>query len=75
MRAIVIACAALLSTAGVVFAQSWQPPSDSQRCPSKWGPGDERGSANLMSGETVLRAARLIRTGEAGSTVAPIAIR
>jgi kynurenine formamidase len=63
-RAIVIASAALLLTAGVALAQSWQPPSDSQRCPSKWGPADERGAANLMSRETVLRAARLIRTGE-----------
>jgi kynurenine formamidase len=45
-------------------AQSWQPPSDAQRCPSKWGPADQRGSANLMKPETVLRAARLIRTGE-----------
>jgi kynurenine formamidase len=47
-----------------VAAQSWQPPADSQRCPSKWGAGDERGSANHMRAETVLRAARLIRTGE-----------
>ena len=45
-------------------AQSWQPPSDSQRCPSKWGAGDQRGSANHMKPETVLRAARLIRTGQ-----------
>jgi kynurenine formamidase len=44
--------------------QSWQPPSDAQRCPSKWGAGDERGSANHMKPETVLRAAKLIRTGE-----------
>src|SRR5437879_12631974 len=44
--------------------QSWQPPSDAQRCPSKWGAGDQRGSANLMKPQTVLRAARLIRTGE-----------
>jgi kynurenine formamidase len=48
----------------VASAQSWKPPSDSQRCPSKWGAGDERGSANHMKPETVLRAARLIRTGE-----------
>ncbi len=47
-----------------VRAQSWQPPADSQRCPSKWGPGDQRGSANHMKPETVLRAAKLIRTGE-----------
>ena len=45
-------------------AQSWQPPPDSARCPSKWGAGDERGSGNLMRPETVLRAARLIRTGQ-----------
>src|SRR5437879_6721914 len=39
-------------------------PPDNQRCPSKWGAGDERGSANMMKPETVLRAARLIKTGE-----------
>jgi kynurenine formamidase len=49
---------------GVAAAQTWQPPADSQRCPSKWGPGDERGSGNHMKPETVLRAARLIKTGE-----------
>jgi kynurenine formamidase len=47
-----------------VKAQSWRPPADNQRCPSKWGAGDQRGSANHMKPETVLRAARLIRTGE-----------
>lgn len=45
------------------FAQSWQLPPDSARCPSKWGPTDERGSANLMSPKSVLRAAGLIRSG------------
>lgn len=65
MRPIVIACAAiLLLVSTVARAQTWQPPADSQRCPSKWGAGDERGSANNMGPETVLRAARLIRTGE-----------
>ena len=49
---------------GSANAQSWQPPSDSQRCPSKWGADDQRGSGNLMKPETVLRATRLIRTGE-----------
>jgi kynurenine formamidase len=39
-------------------------PPDSQRCPSRWGAGDQRGSGNMMKPETVLRAARLIRTGE-----------
>ena len=30
-------------------AQSWQPPADDKRCPSKWGAGDQRGSANHMT--------------------------
>lgn len=46
------------------YAQSWHPPADNQRCPSKWGAGDQRGAANHMKPETVLRAARLIRTGQ-----------
>jgi kynurenine formamidase len=45
-------------------AQSWRPPADGQRCPSKWGAGDQRGSGNHAKPENVLRAARLIRTGE-----------
>ena len=44
--------------------QSWQIPSDARRCPSKWGAADERGAANHMKPELVLRAIRLIRTGE-----------
>ena len=65
MRTIIVACVAVFAlTTTTAFAQSWQPPADNQRCPSKWGPTDERGAANLMNSETVLRAARLIRTGE-----------
>jgi kynurenine formamidase len=45
-------------------AQSWQPPGDAQRCPSKWGAGDQRGAGNHMKPATVLRAAQLIRTGQ-----------
>ena len=45
-------------------AQSWQMPSDAERCPSKWGPKDELGSGNLMKPEMTLRAAKLIHTGE-----------
>ena len=45
-------------------AQSWTPPTDAERCPSKWGAADERGAANLMKPEVVVRAARLIKTGE-----------
>jgi len=65
MRGIIIAVAAAFVLANAaVQAQSWQPPADSQRCPSKWGAGDQRGAANLMNAETVLKAARLIRAGE-----------
>jgi kynurenine formamidase len=45
-------------------AQDWTPPTDAERCPSRWGATDERGAANLMKPETVLRAARLIKAGE-----------
>ena len=45
-------------------AQSWTPPADSERCPCKWGVNDERGSANHMKPETVLRAARLVKKGQ-----------
>jgi kynurenine formamidase len=44
-------------------AQTWTPPTDAERCPCKWGATDERGSANHMKPETVLRATKLIRTG------------
>jgi kynurenine formamidase len=54
----------LLASAGAASAQGWQPPAESQRCPSKWGRNDQRGSGNHMKAETVLRAARLIKTGE-----------
>ena len=43
--------------------QSWTPPSTDERCPSRWGADDERGAANHMGPETVLKAARLIREG------------
>ena len=55
---------AVFGPSNIVRAQSWQPPSDSQRCPSKWGAGDQRGSGNHMSTQTVLRATKLIKTGE-----------
>jgi hypothetical protein len=43
---------------------SWTPPPDNARCPSKWGAGDERGSGNHMKPQSVLNAAKLIKTGE-----------
>jgi kynurenine formamidase len=45
-------------------AQTWTVPTESQRCPSKWGAGDERGSGNHMKPASVLRATQLIKTGE-----------
>jgi kynurenine formamidase len=67
MRPIVIGIAVIvalgLSTAAAQ-GPSWRPPADSQRCPSKWGAGDERGSGNHMKAESVLKAVRLVRTGE-----------
>jgi kynurenine formamidase len=67
MRLIVLGLAIVVSLGSVPViadAQSWRPPADSQRCPSKWGAADERGSANHMKPESVLRATKLIRSGE-----------
>ena len=41
-------------------AQNWTPPADEERCPSRWGASDERGSANHMGPATVMRAAQLM---------------
>jgi kynurenine formamidase len=60
-----LAIAALLALGSApVIAQGWQMPPENQRCPSKWGKDDQRGSANMMKPETVLQAAKLIKTGE-----------
>jgi kynurenine formamidase len=61
---VVTTVAILLGAAPAANAQAWNPPADSQRCPSKWGANDQRGAGNHMKPETVLRAARLIKTGE-----------
>jgi kynurenine formamidase len=53
--------AALLAIPAISHAQTWKPV---QKCPSKWGAQDERGSANHMKPDSVLRATRLIKTGE-----------
>jgi kynurenine formamidase len=60
------AAIALAVTAVTANAQtpSWTVPPQSARCPSKWGAGDERGSANLMKPALVLDAVKLIKTGE-----------
>jgi len=62
--AIAITVATLSMTSPIAGAQTWKPPLESERCPSKWGAGDERGSANHMKPASVLTAAKLIRTGE-----------
>src|SRR5262245_50924770 len=64
MRPLIGALFVSLFVVHAAAAQSWAPPPESQRCPSKWGAGDERGSGNLMKPEQVLKATKLIRTGE-----------
>ena len=54
----------MLMTSASVAAQSWRPPAETERCPSRWGADDERGSMNHQKPEAVLKATRLIRTGE-----------
>ena len=55
---------AVFTIASFAAAQTWAPPTPEQRCPSKWGADDERGAANLIGPETVLRATKLIRQGK-----------
>lgn len=59
-----VACAALLAPITVLAQAGWMPPAAEKRCPSKWGPDDQRGAANMMSAETVMKATRLIRQGQ-----------
>lgn len=50
--------------AGPALAQSWSPPSPAERCPSKWGAGDQLGSVNHMSPANTQRALGLVRSGQ-----------
>ena len=63
-RLAVVIAFGLAALATDAAAQSWRPPSPSERCPSKWGAADERGAGNHMTPANVLRAARLIKTGQ-----------
>ena len=54
----------LVATAAPAAAQGWTPPTDAQRCPSKWGAADTRGSANHVKPASVLAALQLAKTGE-----------
>jgi kynurenine formamidase len=56
--------AVLLAVPLYAAAQTWKVPAESQRCPSKWGAGDERGSMNHQKPAAVMNAARLIKSGE-----------
>ncbi|MBP0465109.1 cyclase family protein [Roseomonas sp. PWR1] len=63
-----------LTATPVQAQQNWSPPAAAQRCPSRWGAADRRGSMNLMTPARAQSAARLIRTGESvelGHTLAP----
>ena len=50
----VLGATLMAGTAALAQAPSWTPPPESARCPSKWGAGDERGSANHMKPQAVL---------------------
>jgi kynurenine formamidase len=59
-----LVAAAALTAAGEASAQhGWLPPPREKRCPSPWGPRDERGAANMQTPELTMRAARLIKQG------------
>jgi kynurenine formamidase len=54
----------VLTTPPAVLAQDWKPAPPERRCPSRWGAADERGAANHMGTEAVMRATRLIKEGK-----------
>jgi kynurenine formamidase len=56
--------AVLLAAPLYAAAQTWSVPLESKRCPSKWGPGDERGSMNHQKPAAVMNAVKLIKSGE-----------
>jgi len=63
-NSLIIAAAVIAGASAFAQTPSWTPPSDSARCPSKWGAGDERGSGNHMKPQSVLNAIKFIKTGE-----------
>ena len=60
---VVIAAGLILPAPPGAAAQDWRPLPPDKRCPSQWGAADERGAANHMKPETVMRGARLIKEG------------
>jgi kynurenine formamidase len=53
-----------LLAAAPAGAQGWNTPTDAERCPSKWGAADTRGSANHVKPASVLAALQLVKTGQ-----------
>ncbi len=64
IAAAIASAAVLVLNIASAAAQGWQMPPESERCPSKWGKDDQRGAANMMTAQSVLQAAKLIKTGE-----------
>src|SRR5262245_48933281 len=66
MSAMTVGLAAVVAASFAALAQapSWSPPPEKERCPSKWGDKDERGSMNHQKAAAVLKATGLIKTGE-----------
>ena len=65
--AIALGLAGAVAASASALAQSqptWLPPAEKDRCPSKWGAGDERGSGNHQKAAAVAKAAGMIKTGE-----------
>jgi hypothetical protein len=62
--AIAVVSALLAATSAQAQAPTWTVPTEKERCPSKWGASDERGSANHQKPAAVLNASKLIKSGE-----------
>lgn len=60
----VLAIGVVIVATSPARSQTWRPPTEQARCPSKWGAKDERGSANHLNAERVLRAIQLVKTGQ-----------
>jgi hypothetical protein len=58
MKAFTFGAAITLAFSAAAYAQAptWTVPTESQRCPSKWGAADERGSANHQKPAAVMNA-------------------
>jgi kynurenine formamidase len=61
---LVLAVACGAGSSASAQTPSWSPPAEKERCPSRWGAGDERGAGNHQKPAAVLKASSLIKTGE-----------